>query len=301
MTAAAARPAATATRPLRRAGPPPSPRAGASFGSDAGLGKPWESNIPAWLSTAPRCAIASGSCPTASARVSALGQRVAPAAARRLSAAAADSASPGDSPSSRAGCSSRSRRVEQVTQRPRCRCSCSRSATVSCPSQPASIPLSTRQSRRPARATTSAAREAPRCSRAREVSAFARVRGTPTTDATSATARPCRNSSSMTSRSPGVRPVVASSSRPRSLARSVSSCTLGAPAITNCAWADANVNSGRPGRAIRWHSLRATAYSQALSRSGSRRSASLAAAMTNVSCTASAASAGSPSDARQYL
>jgi hypothetical protein len=47
MTAAAGRPAATATRPLRRAGPPPSPRAGASFGSGSGLGKPWESNIPA--------------------------------------------------------------------------------------------------------------------------------------------------------------------------------------------------------------------------------------------------------------
>jgi hypothetical protein len=47
MTAAAGRPAATATRPLRRAGRPPSPPAGTSFGSGAGLGKPWESNIPA--------------------------------------------------------------------------------------------------------------------------------------------------------------------------------------------------------------------------------------------------------------
>jgi hypothetical protein len=46
-TAAATRPAATATRRLRRAGWPPSPRAGTSFGSGAGLGKPWESNIPA--------------------------------------------------------------------------------------------------------------------------------------------------------------------------------------------------------------------------------------------------------------
>jgi hypothetical protein len=46
MTAAAGRPAATATRPFRRAGRPPSPRAGASFGSGAGLGKPRESNIP---------------------------------------------------------------------------------------------------------------------------------------------------------------------------------------------------------------------------------------------------------------
>ena len=47
MTAAATRPAATTTRPLRLAERPLSPRAGASFGSGADLGKPWESNIPA--------------------------------------------------------------------------------------------------------------------------------------------------------------------------------------------------------------------------------------------------------------
>jgi hypothetical protein len=47
MTAAATRPAATATIPLRLAERPLSPRAGASFGSGGGLGKPWESNIPA--------------------------------------------------------------------------------------------------------------------------------------------------------------------------------------------------------------------------------------------------------------
>ena len=180
MTAAATRPAATTTRALGRAGPPPSPRAGASCGSGAdvgvGLGKPWESNVPAWLSTAPRRAIASGSCPAASARVRSLRAAGAPPAALRLSAAAAASASAGDWPSSRPGCSSRSRRVEQVAQRPMCRCSCSRSGTVSCPSQPSSIPLSTRQSRRPARATTTAAREASRCSRARVSSVFARVR-----------------------------------------------------------------------------------------------------------------------------
>jgi hypothetical protein len=46
MTAAAARPAATATHAVRRAGRPPSPPAGTSFGSGAGWGKPWESNIP---------------------------------------------------------------------------------------------------------------------------------------------------------------------------------------------------------------------------------------------------------------
>ena len=54
-------------------------------------------------------------------------------------------------------------------------------------------------------------------------------------------------------------------------------------------------------RSRRWHSLRATAYSHGRSRSGSRSPDSLGTAMTNVSCTASAASAGSRSIARQKL
>src|ERR1700735_19672 len=53
-------------------------------------------------------------------------------------------------------------------------------------------------------------------------------------------------------------------------------------------------------RSLRWHSLRATAYSHGLSRSRSRSPPSLAAAMTKVSWTASAASAGSASSERQY-
>ena len=50
----------------------------------------------------------------------------------------------------------------------------------------------------------------------------------------------------------------------------------------------------------RWHSLRATAYSHGRSRLGSRNPGSLATATTNVSWTASAASAGSLSSDRQY-
>ena len=59
--------------------------------------------------------------------------------------------------------------------------------------------------------------------------------------------------------------------------------------------------AGRGDPRIRRHSLRATAYSQARSRSGSRSSASRDEAMTNVSWTASAASAGLLSMDRQYL
>jgi len=56
-----------------------------------------------------------------------------------------------------------------------------------------------------------------------------------------------------------------------------------------------------PDRSRRWHSFRATAYSQDRSRSGSRNPDILGAAITNVSCTASAASAGSRSIVRQKL
>ena len=152
---------------------------------------------------------------------------------------------------------------------------------------------------RPARPASSTPRQASSWLRARVSSECAWLRDTPSTAATSAGSRPCRSCSSMTSRSVGFRPPAASSSRPRSSARSVSSPTSGAWSATSGASSRADV--GFLARRMRRHSFRATAYSQARSRSGSRSPASRDAAMTNVSWTASAASAGSLSMDRQYL
>ena len=75
-----------------------------------------------------------------------------------------------------------------------------------------------------------------------------------------------------------------------------SACSSPAPRSALSPVTPAASSSGTAGslaRSRRRHSFRATAYSQGRSRPGSRSADSLAAAMTNVSCTASAASAGS--------
>jgi hypothetical protein len=264
-----------------------------------GLGNPCRPNDPARPRTAARCATALGPRPTASPSVCALSPAGAPSASRKLTAAAAITAAPGDRPSSMAGRSSKARRALQTGQRSMCRCTRLRIGTVRCPSQSPSMPRSSRHSSRPARPTSSAPRHARSWSRARDSSECTWLRDTPSTVAISPGSSPCRSCSSMASRSAGFMPLAASSIRVRSSACSASSLTSTPSSVTSGASSSATVVFRA--RAARRHSLRATAYSQGRSSSGSRKPDSREAAMTNVSCTASAASAGSLSMDRQYL
>jgi hypothetical protein len=90
----------------------------------------------------------------------------------------------------------------------------------------------------------------------------------------------------------------------RSSARSAPPVTSAVSSLISGTWSSAEVAATELSRSRRWHALRATAYSQGRSRLASRSPASLEAAMTKVSCTASAASAasaGSRSSERQYV
>ena len=114
-----------------------------------------------------------------------------------------------------------------------CRWTRLRSRIVRRPSQPASRVASSSHSPRPARPTSSTARHVSSCSRARDSSACAWLRETPSTVATSAVSRPWRSWSSMTSRSPGFSPAVASSSSARRSARSASAATSPESSVTS--------------------------------------------------------------------
>ena len=261
-----------------------------SLGGSSGLGKPWCPNVAACCATAARWATASGVLLLASLSTSARSP---------CGMAAMGSAVSGARPSRSAGASSRRLRSVHSGHRSMCRLIRLRIRTFSCPSQSSSSAPSASQSARPERATSSAPSEISSWSRARESSACAWLRETPSTAAISVTSSSCRNCSSIRSCSPALRPRTAERSSARNSARS-------APPVTS---ADSSLISGRrssaevPARALsrkrRWHSLRATAYSHGRSRLGSRSAANLDAAMTKVSCTASAASAGSCSRERQ--
>ena len=102
----------------------------------------------------------------------------------------------------------------------------------------------------------------------------------------------------MTSRSPGFSPSMAAL-----ISWLSSACSVAAPTsalVAGRSAASSSADRAFPARSRRKHSLRATAYSQVRSLAGSRRSRSLAVATRKVSCTASAASAGSRSSERQY-
>lgn len=135
-----------------------------------GLGKPSGPNGPMRPSTAAWCAVALGLWPLASASVWSLSAAGGPAASRRLSAAPATRAAPGDRPSSTAGRSSTARRAVQVPHFLMCGCTHQRSSGVRVPSQPASISASSAQSAGRARPTSSTARQASSWSLARVTS-----------------------------------------------------------------------------------------------------------------------------------
>ena len=97
----------------------------------------------------------------------------------------------------------------------------------------------------------------------------------------------------MISRSPGLSPPSAERTSPRKSCCSAPVPTAGASSARSPA-SSSGLAEARSRRRRR-HSFLATAYSQGRSRSGSRRPPSFAAAMMKVSCTASAASDGSPS------
>ena len=257
---------------------------GAAPGGLIGLGKPLGPNGPARFATVRRWA-------------SPAGERSA-SILSNCARNAGNSATTGATPANSAGVSSRRLRSPQTSHCSICRLIRLRISTVSCPSQPASMASRSAQASRPVRATTSAPSDRSSWLRARDSSAWAWLRDTPSASASSSPSRSWTRLSSMTSRSPGFSPSMAALtscwSSARSVAAPISAVSVGMSAA-----------SSRPEMAFlacsrRKHSLRATAYSQERSFAGSRRSRSLAVATRNVSCTASAASAGSRSMERQY-
>ena len=247
-------------------------------------GKPLGPNGPARFATVSRCA--------------------SPAGERSANILSTCSRNPGNSAASgiaaanNAGVSSRRLRSPQTPHRSMCRLIRLRISTVICPSQPARIMRRSGQAVRPVRATISAPRDRSSWLRARDSCAWAWLRDTPSASASSSPSSSATRLNSMTSRSPGFSPSIAALTSSASSARSVAT-------PTSAVWLGRSPASSRadrafPARSRRRHSLRATAYSQARSFPGSRRLWSLAAATRNVSCTASAASAGSRSIERQY-
>ncbi len=208
-----------------------------------------------------------------------------------------DMATIGAAPASSAGLSSRRLRSPQTSHCSMCLLTRLRIRTVSWPSQPASMASRSGQACRPVRATISAPSERSSWLRARDSKAWAWLRDTPRAAARSSPASSCRRLSSMTSRSAGFSPPSASRTRSRSSACSATMLTSGDSAGMSTASSSADV--AWPERSWRKHSFLATAYSQGRSLLGSLSPPSLAVAIRNVSCTASAASAGSGSMDRQ--
>ena len=108
--------------------------------------------------------------------------------------------------SSMAGLSSRRLRSPHTSQLAMCRLTRLRCRMVSSPSQPARMSSRSGQDSRPARATSSAPSAPSNWSRARDTSAYAWLRDTPSASARSGPSSTWRRLSSMTSRSPGFRP-----------------------------------------------------------------------------------------------
>ena len=108
----------------------------------------------------------------------------------------------------------------------------------------------------------------------------------PEHQATSGTSRPCQ-SWLITSCSPALSPATAARIRARDSARSASPPT--STLSSGCSGRSSSVGASFLDLSRCRHSFRATANSQARRHSGSRSLASFEAAMTNVSCTASAA------------
>ena len=273
-TAAAAAPCACRVRHL-------------GFGGSSGLGKPSGPAMTAPCTTLARRASASGvlllasrsTCARSPGGITAMGN--------------------GARPSSSAGASSRRFRSVHAGHCSMCRLMRLRIRTFNCPSQSSSSALSAAHSSRPERATSSAPREISSWVRARESSACAWLRETPSTAAISTTSSSCRNCSSIRSCSLALRPRTAERSSVRNSARSAPPVTSTDSSLISGTRSSAEVAALALSRSRRWHSLRATAYSHGRSRLRSRSPANLDAAMTKVSCTASAASAGSRSRERQ--
>ncbi len=187
-----------------------------------------------------------------------------------------------------------SRRLRsQSSHRSRCRLTRPRGGAVRSPSRRSRISARSGQCSDPGLLTSSMASDVSNLERARNTRASAFLRGTPSASARSAPSRPWRKFSSMISRSAGfslasaARTTARSSARPSSAPASPVSSAISA---TSSSGANETSAGSRP-----WHSLRATANSHARRRSGSRSPEIWDEAMIKVSCTASAASAGSVS------
>ena len=127
-----------------------------------------------------------------------------------------------------------------------CRLTRVRVSAVIRPSQPARSISRSWQLRRPVLATSSAPSSFSSRSRARTTRALACLRGTPRTAARSAPCRPCRSSSSITSRSAGLSPSRVARTSQRSSARSESS----SGSVMSTAWSPAWLGPGQPAVAL---------------------------------------------------
>ena len=247
------------------------------------LGNPFGPNGPARPTTVARC-----TCPASvwSAQIR-----------RTRSRNPGMSVASGSTPTNSAGLSSRRLRSPQILHRSMCRLTRLRTSTFICPSHPARAASSSAQAPRPVRATTRAPRDRSSWLRARDSSACAWLRFTPSASARSSPSSSCSRLSSMTSRSPRFSPSIAAMISSRSSSCSAASPTSGASVGVSTASSSGAVAS--PERRRRRHSLRATAYSHGRSLPGSRSAPSFEVAMRKVSCTTSAASSGSRSRERQ--
>ena len=162
---------------------------------------------------------------------------------------------PGAAP--RLACRRRSRTARCAGER-----ACGAGSSTGRPSPRAARPV--RRIAGPARPTSSTARHVPSWSRARESSALAWLRETPSTVATSPGSRPWRSWSSMTSRSPGFSPAEASSSSARRSARSASGSGSTESSVTSGASSSADIPSWTGGSAAPRSAPRRTARDAAV-------------------------------------
>src|SRR5579859_2696098 len=189
------------------------------------------------------------------ARSATLARRASPAAEESAHVLSTCSRNPGSSatsgsaPANRAGVSSRRLSSPQVWHWSMCLLIRLRIRAVSWPSHPVNSASSAVQSSRPVRATSSAPRDRSSWLRARDTSACAWLRDTPSVSASSSASRPCTRLSSITSRSLGFSPAIASRTNCRTSACSTALATSTASAVTSPASSSADVVS--PARSLR--------------------------------------------------
>ena len=193
--------------------------------------------------------------PNCPARAATLARRASPADEKSAHILSTCSRNPGiratsgSAPANRAGLSSRRLSSPQTSHCSICRLTRLRISTVICPSHPASRVSSAAQASRPVRATSSAPRDRSSWLRARDCSACAWLRDTPSAAASSSPSRPCIRLSSRTSRSAGFSPAIASRTSWRSSACSTPLVTSAASAVMSTASSSADVAS--PERSLR--------------------------------------------------